>query len=475
MEYKMFDLNIEKILENWETHHAIREIIANALDEQLLTNTKDIDIFKDNDLRWHIRDFGRGLKYEHLTQNENQEKLMNPNLIGKFGIGLKDALATFDRNDIDVLIKSKYGDIKITKSTKYGFDDIVTLHATIYPPSDKEFVGTDIILSGVSDNQMNLAKNMFFKFSNETILDQTEYGQILEKVNEVSNIYLNGVKVAEESNFLFSYNITSLDSKIKKSLNRERSNVGRTAYSDRVKLILLSSTNSDIAQKLSEDLTNFTNGVNHDELKWIDVQEHAVKILNTSNNVVFVTSDESIENPDSIDDIIQSGQEVVIIPANLKDKVLGQVDLSGNKIREFNQYHQDYAESFQYKFINPSQLTKQEYENTKYNDKIIELVGGKPYNVKDIKISETIRNEIGQGETSGVWLEDQGLIVIKRNQLLSLKKFAGTLIHELIHAKNGHDDVTRAFEIDLTENLGAFAEKILKSNEGNRFVNLFKK
>ena len=30
-----FDLNIEKILENWEVYHAIREIIANALDEQI--------------------------------------------------------------------------------------------------------------------------------------------------------------------------------------------------------------------------------------------------------------------------------------------------------------------------------------------------------------------------------------------------------------------------------------------------------
>lgn len=29
---KEFDLNIEKILENWENYHAIREIIANALD-----------------------------------------------------------------------------------------------------------------------------------------------------------------------------------------------------------------------------------------------------------------------------------------------------------------------------------------------------------------------------------------------------------------------------------------------------------
>lgn len=44
---KKFDLNIEKILENWETYHAIRELIANALDEQLLTKTKEVEIYKN--------------------------------------------------------------------------------------------------------------------------------------------------------------------------------------------------------------------------------------------------------------------------------------------------------------------------------------------------------------------------------------------------------------------------------------------
>lgn len=46
-EAKKFDLNIEQVLEHWEIHHAIREVIANAIDEQRLTNTKEIEIFKD--------------------------------------------------------------------------------------------------------------------------------------------------------------------------------------------------------------------------------------------------------------------------------------------------------------------------------------------------------------------------------------------------------------------------------------------
>lgn len=99
-----FDLNIEKILEGWEVYHAIREIIANALDEQIITQTKEISIFQSGDGCWHIVDYGRGLNYHHLTQNENEEKLENDKLIGRFGVGLKDALATLDRHKIKVKI-----------------------------------------------------------------------------------------------------------------------------------------------------------------------------------------------------------------------------------------------------------------------------------------------------------------------------------------------------------------------------------
>ena len=78
---KKFDLNIEKILEDWELRHAVREIIANAIDEQKLTNTTEIKIFKDSQNNWHIRDFGRGIKYEHFTQKENDEKLLTDGVI----------------------------------------------------------------------------------------------------------------------------------------------------------------------------------------------------------------------------------------------------------------------------------------------------------------------------------------------------------------------------------------------------------
>src|SRR3954462_8708196 len=151
MAAREFGLNIERVLENWTLAHAIRELIANALDEAALTGTAEPEITKDADGRWHIRDFGRGLRYEHLTQNENREKLANPEkVVGKFGVGLKDALATFERRRVGVSIRSRFADITTAKQQKHGFTDITTLHAVIDEPSDPNMTGTDVELSGVA-------------------------------------------------------------------------------------------------------------------------------------------------------------------------------------------------------------------------------------------------------------------------------------------------------------------------------------
>lgn len=462
MNAKKFDLNIEKILEDWEVYHAIREVIANAIDEEILTGTKKIEIFEDKKGLWHIRDFGRGLRYEHLTQKEDEEKLKNPNVIGKFGIGLKDALATFDRKGLGVFIKSPHGDITLGKSEKHDFEDVITLHAYIYLPSDTNSIGTEFVLEGCTDKDIEKAKDLFLRFSGEKIIEQTQYGEVLEKKREIARIYVNGVKVAEEEKFLFSYNITSLTKAIRKALNRERTNVGRSAYSERVKSILLSCKSKTIAKSLVNDLKGYQDGTLHDELNWADVSVHACKLLNSFEKVVFFTPEDLMYATDMVDKARSDGYEVVTIPENIKEKIRGLRDVTGNPIRDLDQFKREWNESFEFKFIEEKDMTSKEKEVFRMTDAILSFIGGKPRKVREIKISETMRMESHSfREATGLWEESTRRIIIKRDQLSSLKDYAGTLLHEISHAQSGAPDVSSEFERQLTSLIGITVSKAI--------------
>lgn len=465
---KEFDLNIEKILENWEVYHAIREIIANALDEQILTNTKDISIYKSNDGWWHIIDFGRGLNYHHLTQNENEEKLTNDKLIGRFGVGLKDALATLYRHGIKVQIISKYGIITLKEASKSGFDDIITLHAQIAPPQNPNMVGTDFCLLGCNVDDIEKAKSLFLTFSGKNILEKNAYGEVIENSTNTADIYINGVKVAEESNFLFSYNITSLTAQLKKALNRERTNVGRSAYTGRIKDILKACSSEKVIDALVEDLQQFGSGNRHDELSWNDIAMHAsIKMNQLHKDTTFVTTSDLQNKPSLIDEMQRSGYNPVVVPDNIISKMedYNTGAKSGETLTTANQYIKDEKERFVPVEIDINALTVYEKEVYNITDSILKLIGGKPKNVKKIVIVEKIYESELFNETLGLWIAGENKILIKRKQLKSLEQYAGTLLHECAHAISGADDVSRDFELKLTEIIEIVSSKLIQYHQ----------
>lgn len=460
---KKFDLNIEKVLEHWTVPHALREIIANALDESNLSGTKEPIIFKDDEGKWHIQDYGRGLKYEHLTQNENIEKTRNPNkVIGKFGVGLKDALATFDRRKIGIIIQSKFSDITIQKLPKGDFDDVVTLHAIVNEPSVANAIGTDFIFTGIQDEDIEKAKDFFLLYSGEQIIEETKYGSIIENKEKPARIYVNGICVAQEDNWLFSYNITSMTKKLLQSLNRERSNVGRSAYSDRVKSILLESSSPISAGKLVDDLQRIQTGDSHDELQWIDVQLHACRILNSQEKVLFLTAYDLMDGGKYLSYAKDEGMRIITIPDNLAAKLESNKDLNGNTFRNLETYAEEWNESFEFQIVDIKNLSQKEKEIFTYKDTILGWFPSKKGVLKSIVISETMRpdNYTG-GDALGLWDESNKRILIKRSQLSSIEKFSGTLVHELVHAFTGTDDHTIEFENELTQMLGKLSQLLL--------------
>jgi len=139
MAIREFDLNIERVLENWTVAHALREVIANALDEQALTEPCSCTVPVTRN--WTPRSSARGCGPE-------------------------------------------------IRELQHGYTSM-------------------------------------------------------------------GLRVAEEDNFLFSYNITSPTRALRRALNRERSNVGRGAYTDRVKSILLACEQDEVIEALVADLQNY--------------------------------------------------------------------------------------------------------------------------------------------------------------------------------------------------------------------------
>jgi hypothetical protein len=461
-----FDLNVERVLEHWTVAHAVRELIANALDEAALTQSAEPEIRRDPDATWHVRDFGRGLRYEHLTQKENREKLKRPDLVGKFGVGLKDALATFDRRGVNVVIRSRHHDMTLARASKYGFADLKTLHVVVDPPSDPALIGTDVALRGAGDEDLAAAKTLFLRYAGDELLERTPYGAVLRRPKgEAARIYVNGLRVAEEDRFLFSYDVTSLTARLRRALNRERSNVGRTAYTDRVKAILLAATSTAVAGTHAADLEGFASGKLHDETSWLDVALHACRILSATETVVFLTSKEIVAAPAYVDRARSDGYRIITVPDDLRRKLAGAVDIAGNPILDLVRYSEQWNESFSFEFVDPKDLTDAERAVFALTEKIISLQGKHPQRLKEVRISETMRvNAAGTAEVVGLWDARSGQIVIKRDQLRALERYAGALLHEVTHATSGTQDASVAFEDALTETVGVVACRSVRSD-----------
>jgi hypothetical protein len=459
-----FDLNIEKVLEHWTIPFAIRELIANALDEQTLTGTAEPAIGKDEDGRWHITDSGRGLRYEHLTQKEDAEKRRHPDVIGQFGMGLKDALAVFDRRGVAIAIRSPHADITTGRQGKDAFPDVVTLHALVSPPTEPGRTGTDIALAGVKDEDVDTAKRFFLRYSGARMLESTEYGDVLARADSASaaRIYVKGLFVAEEPNFLFSYNITRLSAALRRALNRERSNVGRGAYSDRVKAILTACRSTEVAAPLAEDLNGYTAGRLHDELGWRDVALHACRVLQTNEKVLFVTAWQMAGDTAQLRYARDDGYRVVVVPEDIARSLGRLTDLNGRPLVDLDRYRNEWNESFSFTFVDAVAMTPAEHAAFRRTQDIGTLAGINLARRKiTVLVSETMRlNETGN-PVLGVWEAGERRIVIRRDQLSGLASYSGTLLHEIGHMISGTQDGSLDFESELSRLLGLTAAAAL--------------
>jgi hypothetical protein len=215
-----------------------------------------------------------------------------------------------------------------------------------------------------------------------------------------------------------------------------------------------------VAGELAADLSKFAAGKNHDETTWVDVSLHACKVLNAHERVVFITADQYFTGAGLITRATADGFRIVVVPETVAAKLPALKDIEGNAMRDLGQYRFEWNSSFEYQFVDPSDLTKGERLVFELCDRALALVAKEARRVKSVKISETMRiNAYDGNEAVGVWDEGLRQIVIKRDQLKRPDLFLGTLLHEVAHAYSGAPDVDEVFESALTHLLGRTGTK----------------
>lgn len=333
----IIDLNIGKnYLSDWNVYYAIREIIANALDEQ---NDGKIEVVEKSEDEHIIRDFGSGLKIENFIMMGSNKATKN-NVIGKFGVGLKDALGVLNNNGIEVQIMTAKYIFEFHMKEKSEKTKIKTLHVYVYENSEKDFKGTEFYLKKCKKEYINQAKNEFLMYKDHEfkVIERTQNGDILQKENINADIYINGMKISEDKNLIFSYNIKNISSKLKKGINRERKYVSRDAYREDIKRIIEKSRETYVLDAFEEQLKRTYGDNSYSEIKWNTV---LVKTCNyiikkyryKYKNIRFIAI-EDIQNNRELYDLLCRSKDIKII--NISQKIKKDIDENRKDIVEDN-------------------------------------------------------------------------------------------------------------------------------------------
>lgn len=288
-EIDSIDLNIgQEYLTDWSAGMALRELIANAIDE---TSDGEINIEKLSDLKLKIENKGNEIQPENFLINEGI-KANKKGKIGKFGIGLKDAIAVLMSNGIRIkFITSKYVfDAIYEVKSKTVKQKCINIKVN---KSNSKFVGTQVILENCKDIYMDEAKKYFLKYRGEySKVAETRYGDVLIESNEkyIGTIYFNGMKIASENTFLYSYNIKLEDKELKKGISRERNQVSKDVYMSSVKRIinlLENKEDKDTLNKYFERIYTSRDGSLSGELIYKEIQIRIFKYL-ADNNITII-------------------------------------------------------------------------------------------------------------------------------------------------------------------------------------------
>ena len=190
-----------------------------------------------------------------------------------------------------------------------------------------------------------------------------------------------------------------------------------------MKSILLACDQDAVIDALVADLQNYERGTWHDETQWLDVGLHASKQLNAKRKVLFLTAFELVYAGDFVQRARDDGYEIIVVPETIRRKLPSLRDAAGNPIRDLDRYRDEWQTSFHFTFVDPADFSDAESLVFDALPRIFAARGGRPRQVRDVCVSETMRLMEGRyQEAVGVWEPQDGRIIVKRTQLQSARE-----------------------------------------------------
>lgn len=460
------DLNIKEILSDWKVSDAIRELIANAIDEHSITGIKEpIKVDYNEQIKTlTIKDLGRGIKNIHFIQNESNEKKDALNTIGKFGIGLKDAIAVLVRHHINITFSSNFGIYTPIITRKEGIkEDISTIHMQ-RDNNMSEQKGTIITISPVSIEEVNDAKSKFAIFKQWEKVVKTPKGNIMfSNDNKMGEIFVNGMKISDDENLIFSYNILETNAALRKALNRERKNLSRDAYRDAIIRILKAITDEEDKLFVYTKILNNTSS-NSNEWSFTDIKSLVITYFNNLDKNKYLIVSPSNDNP-NFKEYANSENKVII---TVTDKEYASLQTKG--IQTIEQFGYDFTTNYKVIYIPENELTPQELKNWLELKQFLHQLWNHwiplKQSMSDLELNDLPLTIIkDHPNANALWCEVEKEIRITRKIINDKSKLFGDTLHEICHMVSGATDATLDFEHELTACLGELANWIWTPNK----------
>jgi len=193
---------------DWKLPHAVREVIANALDSEAEHGAKFAVKYDAEKERLTVRNENIKVDPKALYFGESSKR-GDARFVGQYGEGLKLAMLVFARMGLDVMIKN--GDDETWKPLieKDGLGvETLCVDITKAKRTDNNF---EIIIPDITEEFWEMMQGWFLRLRAPVDVHKTTAGELIDDPDFTGKIYVRGVYVTTRDKYDFGYNFFNVD------------------------------------------------------------------------------------------------------------------------------------------------------------------------------------------------------------------------------------------------------------------------